>query len=99
VLLATRFPEVRVVANQHNTGFAGGVRVGLAATDAPLVALLNNDATAEPGWLAALVAHLDAHPEAAAVPSRLLLAGTDPRRVNNAGVVLLPDGYGADRGL
>jgi GT2 family glycosyltransferase len=98
-LLATRFPAVRVVTTATNTGFAGGVRAGLAAIETPLVALLNNDATAEPEWLAALVAHLDAHPEAAAVTSRMLLAGTNPPRLNNTGVVLLPDGYGADRGL
>jgi GT2 family glycosyltransferase len=98
-LLADRFPEARVLTNSLNTGFAGGVAAALASIDVPLVALLNNDAVAEPGWLAALVAHLNAHPEAAAVTSRMLLAGTDPARVNNTGVVLLPDGYGADRGL
>jgi GT2 family glycosyltransferase len=98
-LLAARFPDVRVVTMTSNTGFSGGVHAGLAAANTPLVALLNNDAVAEPEWLASLVGHLDAHPEAAAVTSRMLLAGTDPARLNNTGVVLLPDGYGADRGL
>lgn len=97
-LLAGNFPEVRVLRLPENTGFAGGVAAALRATDAPLLALLNDDARAEPGWLAALVDHLEAHPEAAAVTSRMLLADVRPATVNNAGVVLLPTGYGADRG-
>ncbi|MDK3256143.1 glycosyltransferase family 2 protein [Blastococcus capsensis] len=98
-LLADRYPHVRVVRNPENRGFAGGVAAGLAVVDTPLVALLNNDAVAEPDWLAHLVASLDTHPEAAAVTSRLLLADVRPPTLNNAGVVLLDDGYGADRGL
>lgn len=93
------FPEARVLRSPRNVGFAGGVALALAATDAELVALLNNDAEAEPGWLAALVDDLTAHPEAAAVTSRMLLAGTRPVRVNNTGVVLRTDCYGVDRGL
>ena len=98
-LLASSFPEVRVLPQPVNGGFAGGVAAALQVIEAPLVALLNNDATAEPGWLAALVQHLDEHPEAAAVTSRMLLADSDPVRMNNAGVVLRSDGYGADRAL
>jgi GT2 family glycosyltransferase len=98
-LLAREHPEVRVVQLDRNTGFAGGVQAGLDATDAEFVALLNNDAVADPGWLAALVAEAQAHPEAAAVTSRMYLAGRTPPTLNNTGVLLLPTGYGADRGL
>jgi GT2 family glycosyltransferase len=98
-LLAGRYPEVRVLRQPVNRGFAGGVAAALQCVDAPLVALLNNDATAEPEWLAALVAHLRARPYAAAVTSRMLIRDADPPRTNNTGVVLLADGYGADRGL
>jgi GT2 family glycosyltransferase len=89
-------PRVRVVQNTVNRGFAGGAQQGLAAADTEFVALLNNDAVAEPGWLAALLQAAD-DPGTAAVTSLLLLAGTDPAVVNNAGVVLLPTLYGADR--
>jgi len=94
-----RRPTVRVVHNRTNRGFAGGVADGLREVRTPYVALLNNDAVAEPGWLAALTAELEAHPEAAAVTSRMLLAGVTPPTINNAGVDLRDDGYGADRGL
>lgn len=96
--LAREFPEASVVRNPANLGFAGGVAAGLDAVETPYVALLNNDAEAEPGWLAALVGHLDHHPEAAAVTSRMLLTDR-PGTLNNTGVVLLSTGYGADRGL
>ena len=98
-LLAERFPEVRVLQTGGNLGFAGGVQAGLDAATTRYVALLNNDAVAEPGWLAALVASLDAHPDAAAVTSRMLLQDTDPPLLNNTGVVLLDTDYGADRDL
>ena len=98
-LLADRFPEVRVVQTGANLGFAGGVQAGLDAAATPYVALLNNDAVAEPGWLAALVEAAEAHPEAAAVTSRMLLQDTDPPLLNNTGVVLLDTDYGADRDL
>lgn len=95
--LADEHPGVTVLTNPENLGFAGGVQTGLDAVQTPYAALLNNDAEADPGWLQALVDHLEAHPEAAAVTSRMLLADR-PDVLNNTGVVLLPGGYGADRG-
>ncbi|MGY1807342.1 glycosyltransferase family 2 protein [Blastococcus sp. SYSU D00669] len=92
-----RHPEARVVRNAVNLGFAGGAQVGLEAARTEFVALLNNDAVAEPDWLEALLATARAHPDAAAVTSLLLLAGAGRPVVNNAGVVLLPTWYGADR--
>ncbi|MCZ2822328.1 glycosyltransferase family 2 protein [Modestobacter sp. VKM Ac-2977] len=97
-LLAGR-PEVGVVTTARNEGFAGGVQRGIDAVDTEFVALLNNDAVADPAWLAELVRAADAHPEAAAVTSLMLLAEREPPEVNNAGVVLLDTWYGADRGL
>lgn len=50
--------EVRVVQPGRNTGFAGGVRLGLRAsapTDSQYVWLFNNDAEAEPDALAELL--------------------------------------------
>ena len=64
-----------VVRNAENLGFAGGVNRGITVAldrGARAVALFNNDAVAEPDWLAALVAELDARPDVAIVTSRLL---------------------------
>lgn len=95
-----RHPQVQVLRNTANLGFAGGADQGLRAADTEYVALLNDDAVAEPGWLAALVQAADADPTTAAVTSLLLLgtgAGDAAETVNNAGVVVLPSWYGADR--
>ena len=92
-LLANAFPAVRVLRMPRNLGFAGGVAAGLDSVDTPYVALLNDDAVPAPGWLAALRVAAPGH---AAVTSRMLLPSG---RINNAGVLLRPDGYGADRGL
>jgi GT2 family glycosyltransferase len=96
--LAADHPGVDVLQTGANLGFAGGVAAGLDVVDTRYVALLNNDAEAEPGWLAALVDCLEAHAEAGAATSRMLLAER-PGTLNNTGVLLLPDGRGADRGL
>ena len=95
-LLATRYPEARVIRLRSNTGFAGGAQAGLGAITTEYVAFLNNDAVADPDWLHFLVRALDADPSLAAVTSRMLLASD--RRVNNAGGALTNWGVGYDRG-
>jgi GT2 family glycosyltransferase len=98
-LLAREHPEVRVLRTARNLGFAGGVQAALDCVSADWVALLNNDAVADPDWLRALVAEAGEHPEAAAVTSRMYLRGRTPPTLNNTGVLVLPSGYGADRDL
>ncbi|WP_187365176.1 glycosyltransferase family 2 protein [Cellulosimicrobium cellulans] len=53
-------PGVRLVPLGRNTGFAGGVNAGVAASSGDVVVLLNNDAVAEPDLVAELVAPFDA---------------------------------------
>lgn len=49
-------PDVHVVQSSRNLGFAGGVNLGVAALpDVDYVALVNNDVTVSPDWLAPLV--------------------------------------------
>ncbi len=72
-LLAREYPEVRLLTRQRNGGLVAACNAGIAATTAELVCLLNNDTEAEPGWLAALVAALDAAPGAGSVASKMLL--------------------------
>jgi len=55
----------------RNRGFAGGVNAGLRRVKGDLVALLNDDAMAEPGWLAS-AAKVLADPTVAAVGPKIL---------------------------
>ena len=90
-------PDVRVIRADRNLGFAGGAQLGLRAARSEFVAFLNNDAVAEPTWLGALLSAMRADHGIAATTSLMLLADSDPPVVNNAGVVMLPTLYGADR--
>jgi GT2 family glycosyltransferase len=55
-LLERDHPDVRVVRNTTNLGFAGGNNVGMRLATTPFVVLLNNDARPEPDWLRRLLA-------------------------------------------
>ena len=73
-LLRYGFPNVRVIANERNLGFAEGCNRAmrdLARVDA--VALVNNDAVPEPGWLWPLVEGLESDPAVGAVAAGLVL--------------------------
>jgi GT2 family glycosyltransferase len=63
---------VRLVCLPGNAGFGAGVNRGIRETTSELVALLNPDATAEPGWLAALEEAARAHPRHSWFASRVL---------------------------
>jgi len=53
------FPTVRLITENENLGFAGGVNRGVAAAHGRVIALLNPDAEPAPDWLQQLIAALD----------------------------------------
>ncbi len=57
--LAAHAPEIVVICNTTNRGFAVANNQGIRASRAPLIAALNNDAIPEPNWLQALVEAAD----------------------------------------
>src|SRR5580698_436340 len=48
--------SLSLITNSENRGFCAANNQGFAGSRSELIALLNNDAEAEPGWLAALEA-------------------------------------------
>ncbi len=54
-LIARRYPQVRLIRNAVNLGFAGGCNAGLKAAHGDILVLLNQDTIVQPGWLQALV--------------------------------------------
>ncbi|RQP12603.1 MAG: glycosyltransferase family 2 protein [Chryseobacterium sp.] len=66
------FPEVKLVRNDKNYGFAGGYNVGLKQIDADIYCLLNSDVEVTPGWIQPVVNVFIKHPEAAAVQPKIL---------------------------
>jgi GT2 family glycosyltransferase len=71
-MLRERFPEVRLIANRENVGYARAVNQGIAATSAPFVLVMNPDCVPRPGAIGALSAWLEAHPRAAIAGPRIL---------------------------
>jgi hypothetical protein len=57
----------RVLRPGRNLGFAAGTNLGIEAATGDGIAAVNDDVLVEPGWLAALVAVLEAKPRAGAV--------------------------------
>ena len=69
------FPDVELVENGANLGFCGGNNAAIRRAlerGAEWVVLLNNDAEAEPGMLAALQAAAARHPRAGVLAGKLL---------------------------
>lgn len=88
-MLAGYGDAIRVHARERAGGFATACNEGAQLTRAPLLLLLNNDTLGQPGWLAALLADAAAHPEAAAIGTKLLFPdGT----IQHAGVAIGRDG-------
>ena len=61
------FPNVTMIENGENLGFAKGNNVGLEAATGEYVMLLNNDTVVAPGAVHAMVCHLARNPEIGAV--------------------------------
>src|SRR5947207_12032942 len=47
----TAFPEFRLIKLNENRGFAGGNNAGIRESRGEWIALINNDAAAQPDWL------------------------------------------------
>lgn len=92
-------PVVQVVLlrNSENRGFCAANNQGFAASDTEFVALLNNDAEAEPGWLAALACAFEGRPDVGMAASKILVY-EDPRRIDKVGHLIYPDGQNRGRG-
>lgn len=56
-------PNVKVIFNNRNRGFAAGNNQGLALAFAKYLVLLNNDTVVTPGWLERMIGVLQRHPK------------------------------------
>ena len=88
-LVEAAAPGARIVASSVRLGLARSGNRGRRAARGDLLALLHDDSTIDAGWLEALVAAADAHPEAGAFGGLVLFPDGTPQ---TAGVVLFRDG-------
>jgi len=91
------FPEMVLLDEKKNLGFAEGCNRGIAASHGPWVAMLNNDAIAEEGWARALVAAAERCGEDCGMLQSQQLFLDRPAVINSTGIQLSASGGGRDR--
>ncbi|GIV86250.1 MAG: glycosyl transferase [Chloroflexus sp.] len=72
--VAATFPDVFIIANPDNRGFASANNQAIRASSGRYVFLLNSDTIAQPASITRLVHFLDTHPEVGVVGPQLLNA-------------------------
>ena len=85
--LARRNPNLRVVLNDDNLGFAGAINQGMSLARGEFLVLLNNDILVTEGWLTRLVRHLED-------PAIGLVGPVTNRTGNEAQIEITYDTYG-----
>lgn len=96
-ILRSEYPEVTLIERQVNGGYCRAVNAGIRASSGEHVLLLNNDAEAEPNWLAELVRAMEADAGLGSCASKMIFRD-DPTRINSAGVAFRVDGVARDIG-
>jgi GT2 family glycosyltransferase len=91
-----RFPGVKILQLQQNSGFAAGNNRGIEASSSEYVALLNNDAVADPRWAESLLAEAE-RTGAGIVASKIVLEA-DRSRLDSAGDGMTTAGVAYKRG-
>lgn len=91
-LVARAYPQVRLLREPVNLGFAGGVNAGIDEARGDFYVLLNQDCMVRPGWLQALSQAFAAHPEFGIAGCVIM---TEAGEINHAGALIRrPDAYG-----
>jgi GT2 family glycosyltransferase len=71
-MITAHFPDVHVISNSRNHGFAKANNQGLAVAQGRYYLLLNSDTIVPPGSLDGLVCIADAHPELGVIGPKIL---------------------------
>jgi GT2 family glycosyltransferase len=88
--------RVRVIANEGNVGFGAAVNQAFRQSKTPFLAVINDDAAADPRWLEALLAAIEPRADVGMCASQVRLAGEAV--LDSAGMLLCGDGSSKQRG-
>ena len=70
--LKEHFPQVKLLLNERNEGFARGYNLALQRVEAKYYCLLNSDIEVTNGWIEPVIEQMDANEKIAAVQPKLL---------------------------
>lgn len=79
-MMQSDFPDVALICNTANRGFAGGNNQGAAQATGRYLLFLNNDTVVQPASLTQLVQFLDAHADVVAAGPKLIGSDGKPQR-------------------
>ena len=96
-LLAEKYPMVKTILFQENTGFCHACNEGIQASSTPYVILLNNDTEVLPGFVENLVKAMEKDENIFSVGAQMLQI-QDPERIDSAGDMYTIMGWGYCRG-
>jgi GT2 family glycosyltransferase len=88
---------VTLIQNDRNLGYCAANNQGIVQARGQFIALLNNDAEADPGWLAALLAAFQGRDDVGMAASKIL-SWENPRVIDKAGHLIYLDGQNRGRG-
>jgi GT2 family glycosyltransferase len=71
-LIRETFPEVRLIVNAANHGFARGNNIGIAASRGRYLFLVNSDVNVPAGCLQKIIKYMDSHPEVGLLGPQML---------------------------
>ena len=71
-MLATKFPEVKVIANKQNVGFSRANNQAIRESTGEYVLLLNPDTVVEDDTFSKTIAFMDSHPDAGGLGVKML---------------------------
>ncbi len=91
------FPQARIIRLKENTGFCHAVNVGMNASEAPYVLLLNNDTKVESGFIKALYEAIEKDQKIFSVSAQMLMWDR-PDLLDGAGDHYNALGWGFARG-
>ncbi len=97
-LVEGHWPQVRVIRNAANLGFANGCKQAAGQAWGDILVFLNQDTQVQPGWLNGLSAHLEEDNSVGLVTSKLVLM-SQPEKIQTCGLDIHFTGFSFGRGF
>lgn len=98
-MLERDYPQVVLLRQDRNLGFAEGCNLGIAAASGEWIATLNPDTEVDGSWLTALTAQIEKGGDKLGMLQPRMLFMDEPGLVNSRGIDLIKSGFGVDRGF
>jgi len=98
ILRERYLPDITLIENNVNLGFAAGNNIAFQKANGEFIAILNNDAVADSGWLEELVCAVQRCDYSYGMWASKILFYDNRRIIDTAGHLIYPDGLNRGRG-